>query len=286
VSRRGIADTEPALTLDFAPPRFVRVGDRRLAYEEVSPRDPEGTILLLCGIGAKRQGWYRQLPVLGRRFRCLALDYRDVGDSDASSGSYAIRDLAGDVFALSEELGIARASLIGISMGGFIALEMTLARPEFVERLVLVVTSAGGSSHVSTSPEVMRALMPGDETVESGDGARRVCSLVAGPGFAERHPEAIDEFVEIARHRPMHVDAYLRQLEACRAHDVSRRLGEIDVPTLVIHGDADPLVPLQNGLYLAEHIPGARLVVYEGVGHIPEVEVDDRFNSDLIEFLA
>jgi 3-oxoadipate enol-lactonase len=280
----AIADTDPVVILDFAPPQFVQVGDRRLAYAEVLPPDPEGTLLLLCGIGAKRQGWYRQLPVLGRRFRCLALDYRDVGDSDPASGPYAIRDLAADAFALSDELGIARASLIGISMGGFIALEMTLARPEFVERLVLVVTSAGGPTHVSTSPQVMRALMPGDETVESGEGARRVCSLVAGPGFAERQPEAIDEFVEIARHRPMSVGAYRRQLEACRAHDVSGRLGEINVPTLVIHGDADPLVPLENGVFLAEHIAGARLIVYEGVGHIPEVEVDDRFNADLIEF--
>jgi 3-oxoadipate enol-lactonase len=274
------------LTLEFAPPQFARAGGRRLAYEEVSPPEPEGTVLLLCGIGAKRQGWYRQLPVLGRRFRCLALDYRDVGDSDPASGPYAIRELADDVFALSEQLGITRASLVGISMGGFIALEMTLARPEFVERLVLVVTSAGGPTHVSTSPTIMRALMPGQETVESGEGARRVCSLVAGPGFADRHPEAIDEFVEIARHRPMHVDAYLRQLDACRAHDVARRLAEIDVPTLVLHGDADPLVPLQNGLFLANHIRGAQLIVYEGVGHIPEVEVDERFNADLIEFLA
>jgi pimeloyl-ACP methyl ester carboxylesterase len=274
------------VTLDFAPPRLVWVGDRRLAYEEVSPPDPARTILLLCGIGAKRQGWYRQLPVLGRWFRCLAVDYRDVGDSDPSSGPYAIRDLAADAFALCDALGVARASLVGISMGGFIALEMTLARPEFVERLVLVVTSAGGATHVSTSPQIMRALLPGDATVESGEGARRVCSLVAGPGFAERHPEAIDEFVEIARHRPMRVDAYLRQLEACRAHDVSGRLVEIDVPTLVIHGEADPLVPLQNGRFLAEHIAGARLIVYESVGHIPEVEVDDRFNADLIEFLT
>ena len=274
------------MTIDFAAPRFVRAGGRRLAYEEVAPPDPEGTVLLLCGIGAKRQGWYRQLPVLGRRFRCLALDYRDVGDSDPAPGPYAIRDLADDVLELADALGIARASLVGISMGGFIALELALARPQFVERLVLVVTSAGGPTHVSTSPEVMRALMPGDETVESGVGARRVCSLVAGPGFAERHPEAIDEFVEIAQHSPMQVDAYLRQLEACRAHDVAGRLGEIAVPTLVIHGDADPLVPVQNGIFLAERIPGAQLIVYEGVGHIPEVEVDERFNADLIEFLS
>ena len=123
-------------------------------------------------------------------------------------------------------------------------------------------------------------------TYESGEGARRFCSLVAGPVFAEHHPAAIDEFVEIARHRPMRVEAYLRQLQACRAHDVSGRLGEIDAPTLVIHGDADPLVPPANGRFLAEHIAGARLIVYEGVGHIPEVEVDDRFNADLMEFLA
>ena len=116
--------------------------------------------------------------------------------------------------------------------------------------------------------------------------ARRVCSLVAGPGFAQRHPEAIDEFVQIARHRPMHVDAYLRQLEACRAHDVAGRLGEIGAPTLIVHGDVDPLVPLQNGLHLAEQIAGARLIVYEGVGHIPEVEAEERFNADLIEFLT
>ena len=272
--------------LSFAPPLFVQVGDWRLAYEQVSPPEPEGAVLLLCGIGAKRQGWYRQLPVLGRRFRCLALDYRDVGDSDPAPGPYSIRDRAGDVLALCDRLDIARASLVGISMGGFIALEAALARPELVERLVLVVTSAGGPTHVSTSREVIAALMPGDETYESGAGARRVCSLVAGPGFADSHPEAIDEFVQIARHRPMRVDAYLRQLQACRAHDVSGRLSEIDVPTLVIYGDADPLVPPANGRFLAEHIAGARLIVYEGVGHIPEVEVDDRFNADLMEFLA
>jgi pimeloyl-ACP methyl ester carboxylesterase len=271
--------------VEFAAPQFAEVAGRRLAYEEVSPEDPVGTVLLLCGIGAKRQGWYRQLPVLGRRFRAIAVDYRDVGDSDLADAQYSIRDLAADLHELAGQLGVDRASLIGISMGGFIALELTLAHPEFVDRLILVVTSAGGRPHVSTSPEVMLALMPGDEQVESGAGARRVCSLVSGPGFAERHPEAIDEFVEIAQHNPMPVDAYLRQLTACRAHDVADRLGEITAPTLVIHGDADPLVRIENGRYLAANIPGARLIVYDGVGHIPEVECFERFNDDLLAFL-
>jgi 3-oxoadipate enol-lactonase len=263
----------------------VEVSGRRLAFDEVTPQEPRGTVLLLCGIGAKRQGWYKQLEVLGEHYRTLALDYRDVGDSDSASDQYSIHELADDVHGLAGELGIERASLVGISMGGFIALELALAHPEFVDRLILVVTSAGGKAHVSTSPEVMGALMPGEEEIESGEGARRVCSLVAGPSFAERHPGAIEEFVEIAQHNPMHVDAYLRQLSACRAHDVAGRLGEIAAPTLVIHGDADPLVRIENGRHLAGGIPGARLIVYEGVGHIPEVECFEQFNRDLLDFL-
>lgn len=272
--------------MKFAAPQFVEVAGRRLAYEERAPEDPHGTVLLLCGIGAKRQGWYKQLSVLGERFRTLALDYRDVGDSDPASEPYSIGELADDVFGLARELSIERASLIGISMGGFIALELALAHPEFVDRLILVVTSAGGAAHVSTSAEVMRALMPRGEEVESGEGARRVCSLVAGLGFAVRHPEAIAEFVEIARHNPMRVEAYLRQLAACRAHDVVDRLGAIDAPTLVTHGDADPLVPIENGRYLAANVRGAKLVVYAGVGHIPEVECAEQFNADLLAFLG
>ena len=272
--------------MDFAPAQTVTIGGRRLAYEEVCPAAPEGTVLLLCGIGSKRQGWYKQLPALGERFRTLALDYRDVGDSDPADAQYSIADVAGDVGAVAGALGIERAALVGISMGGFVALELALAQPQLVDRLALVVTSAGGPEHVSTSPELMRLLMPGDEEVESGAGARRVCAAVAAPGWAEREPGELEVFVEIARHRPMPVAAYLRQLQACRAHDVAGRLAQIRAPTLVIHGDVDPLVPLENGRALARRIAGARLLVYPDTGHIPEVERWERFNRDLVEFLG
>jgi pimeloyl-ACP methyl ester carboxylesterase len=273
--------------MDFAPPQFVSVGGRRLAYEEASPGVDAPPVLLLCGIGAKRQGWYKQLPVLGEQFRAIAIDYRDVGDSEPADRPYSIADLARDVAGLAEELGIQRAALVGISMGGFVALELALHRPQLVERLVLVVTSAGGATHVSTSPEILQLLMPSaGVALEDGVGARRVTTAVAAPGFAERAPHEIDTFVEIALHNPMRVEAYMRQLEACRAHDVADRLAQIAVPTLVLHGDVDPLVPLANGEFLASHIPGARLVVYEDTGHIPEVERADEFNRDLIAFLS
>lgn len=272
--------------MEFTSPRFVTVDGRRLAYEEISPPEPVGAVLLLCGIGAKRQGWYKQLPVLGARFRTLALDYRDVGDSDEVTEPYSIGDVAEDVRELMQALGIKRASLIGISMGGFVALELAVRHPDLVDKLILVVTSAGGPTHVSTSPEIMRLLLPAEEEdVETGEGARRVCSAVAAPRWAERHPEEIETFVEIARHRPMTRAAYLRQLAANRGHDVSGELGRIGAPTLVIHGDVDPLVPVENGRLLAERIGGARLIVYTDTGHIPEVERADEFNRDLVAFL-
>jgi 3-oxoadipate enol-lactonase len=280
-----MADTTTPLR--FRPPHFAALpGGPRLAYDEVGPADPEGTILLLCGIGAKRQGWSWQLPALAQRFRTIAVDHRDVGDSDPADGAYTIATLAEDVRGLAGALGIARAAVVGTSMGGFIALELALRHPELVEALVLVGTSAGGAAHVSARPEVLQALAPGDEEVESGDGTRRVCALITGPGFPERCPGAMDDFVAIGRYRPMSRAAYLRQFAACRAHDVSSRLGEIRAPTLVIHGEADPLVRIENGRALAAGIRGARLLAYPDTGHIPEVERAERFSRDVTAFLT
>lgn len=270
--------------MQFQEPEIVMVDGRRLAYEEISPPSPKGTILLLVGLGAKRQGYYKQLPEFGRSYRTIALDYRDVGDSDEAREPYTIKDLAEDTAAVMRTLEIRRAHLIGISMGGFIALEFALLYPQMVEKLVLVVTSAGGPGHVSPRGEMMAAMMP-TPGVEIGDAARKVCAAVSAPGFAESHPEEFDIFVEIARYRPMSEAAYFRQLAACRGHDVSGRVQQIKTPTLVIHGDVDPLVPLENGLHLAQTIPEARLIVYPQTGHIPEVERAEEFNRDILAFL-
>src|SRR3954452_16771288 len=100
-----------------------------MAYDEVSPSDPHGTILLLTGLGAKRLGWYRQLEEFGKYYHTIAIDHRDVGDSDPASGPYTIAELADDAAAVLKALDINQAHVIGISMGGFIALELTLRHP-------------------------------------------------------------------------------------------------------------------------------------------------------------
>src|SRR5436309_5767334 len=177
--------------MQFKEPEIVMVDGRRLAYEKVSPPLPKGTIILLVGLGAKRQGYYKQLPVFGRSYRTIALDYRDVGDSDEVREPYTIKDLAEDTVAVMRALDIRQAHIIGISMGGFIALELALHYPQIVEKLVLVVTSAGGPGHISPSREIMAVMMP-TPGLEIGEGSRKICAAVSSPGFEEGHPEEFD----------------------------------------------------------------------------------------------
>ena len=265
-------------------PKYADLGGRRLAYDEVTPPEPRGTILLLTGLGAKRQGWARQLPAFGQEYRTLALDHRDVGDSDPFEAAYTVTDQADDAADFLHALNIDRAHVVGISMGGFIALNLALRYPDLVRSLVLVSTSAGGASYVPPTPEAQATLAP-DFSLDPAERARRTYRAITGPGFMDAHPEVADLIGQAATERPMSPESYARQYGAALTHDVSAHLGQIHIPTLVVHGDADPLVPYANGQYLAGHIPNAHLVTYRGVGHIPIVERAEDFNRDVLAFI-
>lgn len=272
--------------LQVQTPSFVMIDGRKMAYDEVSPANPKGTILLLTGLGAKRLGWYKQINVFGQQYRTIALDHRDTGDSDPSPGPYTTADQADDAANVLKALGVARAHVIGISMGGFIALELTLRHPEMVEKLVLTSTSAGGPPHVQPGQEMTAMLMRDRSGVEVGELAKQNYKMIMAPGYCESHPDDWERIAENARYRPQTLEMYLRQLQACMGHNASDRLEQIKAPTLVVHGDVDPLVPPDNGRYLAAHIPGARLIMYEQVGHIPIVERADDYNRAVLAFLA
>ncbi|HEX8034251.1 MAG TPA: alpha/beta fold hydrolase [Ktedonobacterales bacterium] len=275
------------MPLQFREPSYVVVNGRKLAYEEVSPEAPEGTILLITGLASKRQGWRKQVAAFGQRYRTIIFDNRDIGDSDLATEPYLTADQADDTAGLLRALGVKRAYVVGISMGGFIALELALRHPELVEKLVLTSTSAGGRTHVPPHWLVtLMLLMPRFGKQDPGAIAKRVYARIMAPGYCAAHPDEWEDIAELARHRPQPAVAYRRQLEACQRHDVAGRLAEISVPTLVIHGTVDPLVRTANGKYLAEHIPGARLILYPNTGHIPIVERAEDYNRDVLAFLA
>jgi pimeloyl-ACP methyl ester carboxylesterase len=269
-------------------PQFITVNGRRIAYDEVSPSNPEGTVLLLTGLGAKRQAWYNQLEVFGKYFRTIAIDNRDAGDSEASKENYSVPDLADDAAGVLQALGVERAHVAGISMGGFISLELTLRHPALVEKLVPVATSAGGLSFAPSNPRIWFSrswFKMLTRNTEQGELEKRVFAGIMGPGFAERNPQVMENIARIGRYRPQTRDGYLRQVRACLTHNVAGRLKQITAPTLVIHGDKDPLVTLPNGKRIAAKIPNARLLVYPGVGHIPIIERAAQFNQDVLNFL-
>ncbi|HEX2913683.1 MAG TPA: alpha/beta fold hydrolase [Chloroflexia bacterium] len=271
--------------LQIKEPSFVTIRGRKIAYSEVCPPNPKGTILLLTGLASKRIGWYSQLEEFGRYYRTIALDNRDAGDSETSNTPYSIAELADDVAAALTALGVERTNVVGISMGGFISLELVLRHPQLVEKLVLVSTSAGGLTNIPASPRLWPTMLR-RQNLEVGAMARKIYTEIMGPGYAAAHPQVMEDIVKIARYRPMSKEAYSRQLRACLTHNASNRLSQVRVPTLVIHGNRDPLVPFGNGLRLARRIPGARLLVYEGVGHIPIIEQAERFNRDVLNFLG
>lgn len=274
--------------MDVPAPKIALIaGGRRIAYDEARPGNPaneKGTILLLTGLGSKRLGWSRQLPVFGQTYRTIAIDHRDTGDSDEVSEEYTPADLADDAAALLRTLGVARAHVVGISLGGFTALQFALRHPDQLEKLVLVSTSAGGANHVQPAPEIAMLLAPAPG-MEIGERAIRNYSHIMAAEFVAAHPEELQHIAEIARYHPMSAEGYGRQLRAALAHDVADSIHHITAPTLVIHGDADPLVPPPNGAHLAATIPGARHIIYPGAGHIPIIERAGDFNRDTLAFL-
>ena len=184
------------------------------------------------------------------------MDYRDTGDSDPVSEPYTIAELADDAAFVLAALSVQRAHVVGVSLGGYVGLQMVLRHPEQVEKLVLVSTSA---TYIPPSPALMAQMghLQQDQQLEVGERMQRVLALVTAPGYFANHPQDWDSLAEWAHYRPQSQESAVRQLQAAITYDVSRQFDHIQVPTLVVHGELDPRVAPENGHFLAEHIPGA-----------------------------
>ncbi len=275
--------------IDIMSPSFVTIEGRRIAYAEICPSHPKRTILLLPGLGCQRFSWYKQLAIFGQEYRTIAIDPRDTGDSDPVTQPYRIADLADDAAAVLCALSIAKSHIIGISMGGFVALELALRHAELVDRLVLVSTSARSLIYAFLSPRRLPQILPiffSNREMEPGEQKRWLLSLLMSPGYPESHPEEMEKIAEIGRCERITKEAFNRQVRACLRHNVSKRLEEIQATTLVIHGENDPGFVVRNGINLARRIPGAHLIVYPNTGHVVIIERAEEFNRDVLDFLG
>jgi 3-oxoadipate enol-lactonase len=244
---------------------LVRAGDIELDYERGGSGPP---LLAIMGMSGTALHWGEPfLELLRRDFDVIVYDHRGVGASTHLDGPVTIAQMAEDAAALLDALEIDSAHVLGISMGGMIAQELAIAHPERVRTLTLGCTYCGGPGSEQGPPEVMQRL---GEAMLSGDRAR---ALRAGWEANVSPAVAADEdswarFLAIAERRSVAVRVVMAQLQACMAHDTSARLSRLQMPTLVIHGTADEMLPVGNGRLIHSLIPGSRLEILDGVGHM------------------
>ena len=249
---------------------FISSAGTKIYWEEDGQDGQEGRdgrepLLLVMGLGATLEWWHNIRGVLAARFRTILFDNRGVGRSDVPPAPYSIAQMADDAAAVLDGAAVSRAHVVGLSMGGYIAQELALRHPARVRSLVLGCTSCGGRDAAPADAEVRAAL-----TARASMTREQAMWQMAPYTFdASTLREAIAREFDMRLRTTVTNEGFFRQLEAIRAWTGSlSRLHAIAVPTLVIHGETDRLVPPENARILADAIPGARLVMLPRASHI------------------
>jgi pimeloyl-ACP methyl ester carboxylesterase len=277
--------------LAHQPPQIVRANGIDICYEIFGDPNAE-PMLLIMGLGAQMIHWdddfCRQLAARG--FRVIRFDNRDIGKSSKLTGGkrltpiellkmrflkipvaapYKIRDMAEDVIGLMDALQLKSAHLVGASMGGMIAQEVAISFPQRVRSLTSIMSTTGDPRVPPPSREAsaLLAAPPPVTKEEYFERFAQTWKILRVGSFPE--DEALDRSrAERTFERGLNPAGVGRQLRAILASGSRKeRLGSVKAPTLVIHGTVDPLVRPEGGKYTAAAIPGAKLVMIEGMGH-------------------
>jgi pimeloyl-ACP methyl ester carboxylesterase len=263
--------------------RHADVNGVRIAYRIRGSGPP---LVLIMGYRLGSHAWPLDfIEKLAERFTVVLFDNRGTGESDKPTTGYEISNMARDVCGLVDHLDIARANILGYSMGGAIAQEFVRQFPDRVLGLVLCATMCGGPRATYASSSVIR-VMREHEGLTPEQIARRIWTVTYSPGYLERHREQAEDQMrrEIAAPTPLH--AADLQFQAFAEFDCSRALAGFRVPTLVLTGDDDRLVAPQNSKFIASLIPGARPIVIPDCGHRMMWEATDECVEIVAEFLT
>jgi pimeloyl-ACP methyl ester carboxylesterase len=236
-------------------------------------------LLLVNGLGFGRWGWFKQVPAFRRHFRTITFDVR--GERGLGSG---VADLTGEVVALLDHLGVGKTHVLGTSLGGFVAQELALSRPDLVDRLVLVCTSYGGLGPEAMSPGALADMM-GFGAFGAEAATRKALEAATGGVYRAEKPEEFEKVVRWRLADSPSAASYYEQAMAGARFDHSRDVGHITSPTLVIHGAEDRYVPPANARALAEAIPGAKLKMLDDAGHLVFIERFADVNREVVRFL-
>jgi pimeloyl-ACP methyl ester carboxylesterase len=263
----------------------AKVNGINLYYEVHGQGEP---LVMIMGFAGSSGGWIFQRREFQKYFQVITFDNRGVGRSDKPRGPYTIRMMAEDTIGLMDYLGIEKANILGVSMGGYIAQELAINHPERVRKLVLGCTYACQDEIGGHSPEYYRGMglaegCPADDLRKVP--IAKVLRAEFPLAFNSRlYKICTSPFMGIYA-RLMATEGVAAQFQAIVGHDTLQRLQMIQAPTLVMTGTGDRIIKPGSSEVLAKMIPNAKLVKIEGGPHAVFVGMRKRFNREVLDFL-
>jgi 3-oxoadipate enol-lactonase len=251
----------------------VHVNEIDIAYEIQGKGHP---LLLISGVGYGAWFWHKVIPGLAEHYQVISFDNRGAGESDKPEGPYTVSMMAADTAGLLDALGVKNCYIMGHSLGGFIAQELVFTRPDLVEKLILASTNYGGARVIPITQEALDVL-----TNRQGDPIeliRRGINIACAPGYIENQQQVVQELVQYRFTNPVPPAQYQAQvfagagMGALNDEQVDQHMQAIKVPTLILFGEHDKVVPPGNAALMAEKIAGSRGEVIPETGHIFPIE--------------
>ena len=260
----------------------ARINGVELAYELRGSGTPivmihgaQGDQSMFTGIAASFAGEYR----------VLTFDQRGSGLSEKPDMPYSMAMFADDTAALMDHVGIAKAHIIGVSMGGMIAQEFAIRHPQKVISLVLGCTTPGGPNAVALTGGPLASAYS-TQPMSAEERGKALAEAAFSKGYLATHPEIITNMIESRRQRPIDNTGFTHRMKAAREHDTYDRLGQIRCPTLVITGKDDALISWENSRILKEKIAGSEFVLLEPAGHCFWMEKPQDSHDAIAKFIA
>lgn len=261
----------------------IKVNDINIYYEIHGEGHP---IVMIGGLASNVYKWEPEfIKKISEHYKTIIFSNRGAGRSDKPKIDYTIKMFADDTAVLMDTLGLKRAYVLGHSMGGMIAQELVLNYPEKVNKLILCSTNCGGSKNVHASKEIVNILKEKPIGLTNEEIIRKSNTLIYSDDFMRKNPEFIENYVRRTLISPIPRFSFIQQFFASAKHNTGKRLKNINVQTLVLHGTKDVLIPYQNGEIIAKLIPNSRFVLLENIAHM--IFAEDTINTSklIVEFL-
>src|SRR4051794_34093145 len=241
-------------------------------------------VLLVMGLGLSGGAWWRTVDTLSRDFRVITFDNRGVGRSRGLTPAYTTEALADDAVAILDALEIEQANVYGLSLGGMVAQQFALRHPRRVRSLVLGATTPGGRRAKLADEEVLK-FFQGRANRTREEAAWASVAYNYGRRCREEHADRIADDIRRRLAYQFDEEAYQAQMMAAALHNCTSRLRRIAVPALVVHGEEDRVVPVDNAHLIASRLSNGRLHLLEGTGHLYTTEAPEA-DAEVARFLA